>query len=235
MPSFARATAVLLPGSGSDADFVLRAFAPVAALCARTVAVDAEPPSVVDGYRAALDAAAADGPVVVCGVSLGSAAAARWALDRPDADVTLVLTLPPWSGPAGADTPAAVSARVTAETVDERGAAEAIARMQSGSPAWLARELTRSWAAHGDFLAPALREAAGYRAPTEAELRGLRAPTVVVGAEGDLIHPVAVARAWGAAIDGAAVEVVELAELGPDPAVLGRAGVRRLTGISPGA
>ena len=224
-----RTTAVLLPGSGSDADFALRAFAPLTALCARTVAVDATPPSVVAGYRAALDAAAADGPLMVCGVSLGSAVAADWALEHPDSDVTLVLTLPPWCGTAGPDVPAAISARVTADTVDEVGAAEAIARMRAGSPPWLARELSRSWAAHGDFLAPALREAAGYAAPTESALGGLVARAVVVGAEGDLIHPVATARAWAAAIpDGTAV-VVDLADLGPDPAVLGRAGLEGLT------
>ncbi|TWS25008.1 alpha/beta hydrolase [Tsukamurella sputi] len=222
-------TAVLLPGSGSDADFVLRAFAPLTALCERTVAVDATPPSVVSGYRAALDAAASDGPLLACGVSLGSAVAASWALEHPDADVTLVLALPPWCGAAGPDVPAAMSARVTADTVDEVGAAEAVARMRAGSPPWLARELSRSWAAHGDFLAPALREAAGYAAPTEDALRGLRARTVVVGAEGDLIHPVATARAWGAAIPAAATVVVDLADLGPDPATLGRAGIAGLT------
>ncbi len=224
-----RSTAVLLPGSGSDADFVLRAFAPLTALCARTVAVDAAPPSVESAYRAALDAAAADGPVLVCGVSLGSAIAANWALEHPEAEVALVLTLPPWCGAAGSDVPAALSARVTAETVDEVGSAEAIARMRAGSPPWLARELSRSWAAHGDFLSTALREAAGYAAPTEEALGALTARTVVVGAEGDQIHPVAVARTWGNAIPGAATVVVELADLGPDPAVLGRAGIDGLT------
>ncbi len=224
-----RSTAVLLPGSGSDADFALRAFAPLTALCRSTMAVDAEPPSVVAGYRAALDRAASDGPLLACGVSLGSAVAAAWALEHPEADVTLVLTLPPWSGPAGPEVPAALSARVTADTVEDLGAAAAIARMQDGAPAWLARELTRSWAAHGDFLAPALREAAGFVAPSEERLAGLRARTVVVGAEGDLIHPLPVARAWGAAIPGADTVVVALADLGPDPAVLGRAGLGALT------
>ncbi len=225
MELFAHTTAVLLPGSGSDADFVLRAFAPLSERCARTVAVDAAPPSVVAGYRAALDAAASDGPLLACGVSLGAAVAAGWALDNPDAEVTLVLTLPPWFGAAGPEVPAALSARVTADTVDEVGAAEAIARMRAGSPPWLARELSRSWAAHGDFLAPALREAAGFAAPTEAGLGGLAVGTVVVGADGDQIHPVATARAWGAAIPGAAVRIVALADLGPDPAVLGRAAI----------
>ncbi|TWS20103.1 alpha/beta hydrolase [Tsukamurella asaccharolytica] len=229
MPLPAHTTAVLLPGSGSDADFALRAFAPLTALCARAVAVDAAPPSVVAGYRAALDAAASDGPLLACGVSLGSAVAASWALEHPDAEVTLVLTLPPWCGKPGPEVPAAVSARVTADTVDEVGPAEAIARMRAGSPPWLARELSRSWAAHGDFLAPALREAAGYAAPTESALGGLGARTVVVGAEGDLIHPVATARAWASAIPGAAAVVVDLADLGPDPAVLGRAGLDGLT------
>ncbi|MCS3780050.1 alpha/beta hydrolase [Tsukamurella ocularis] len=224
-------TAVLLPGSGSDADFALRAFAPLTALCARTVAVDATPPSVVAGYRAALDEATSDGPLLICGVSLGSAVGASWALEHPGADVTLVLTLPPWCGAAGPDVPAAMSARVTANVIDEVGATEAIARMRAGSPPWLARELSRSWAAHGDFLAPALREASGYAAPTEVALGGLVGRAVVVGAEGDLIHPVATAHAWAAAIPHATVEVVDLADLGPDPAVLGRAGLAGLTAV----
>lgn len=225
----AHTTAVLLPGSGSDADFVLRAFAPLTAHCARIVAVDATPPSVVAGYRAALDEAASRGPVLACGVSLGTAVAANWALENPGADIVLVLTLPPWCGTPGAQAPAAMSATVTAETVDEAGAEEAIARMRAGSPPWLARELSRSWAAHGDFLATALREAAGYAAPTEEALARLGARAVVVGAEGDLIHPVATARTWGASIPDSAVVVVDLAELGPDPAVLGRAGLEGLT------
>ncbi|GAB3126426.1 alpha/beta fold hydrolase [Tsukamurella serpentis] len=224
-----RTTAVLLPGSGSDADFVGRAFAPIAQHCRRVVALDPAAPSVVDGYRSALTAAGADGPVLACGFSLGSAVAARWALDHPDAEIRLVLALPAWSGPAGPDAAAAVSARFTAQTVDRLGPAAAITRMQEGSPPWLARELTRSWAAHGDFLAPAMREAASFVAPTEAELTRLRAPVVVIGALDDPIHPLAVARAWSEAIPQAPLQVVQLAELGPDPAVLGRAALAGFT------
>lgn len=229
MPLHTHATAVLLPGSGSDANFVRRAFAPVTALCADSVSVDAQPPSVVASYWRALDDAAASGPVIVCGVSLGSAVAAKWALAHPDAGVSLVLTLPPWSGAAGADTPAAASALITADTVDEVGADEAIRRMQAGSPSWLASELTRSWAAHGPFLASALREAACYVAPSLPELETLRADTVVIGAAGDAIHPVTVARAWGERIPGARTEVVNLSELGAAPDVLGRTAVAAFT------
>ncbi|MDF0531305.1 alpha/beta hydrolase [Tsukamurella sp. 8F] len=226
---FSAATAVLLPGSGSDGDFVRRAYAPLTALCARVLAVDARPPSVEAAYRSALDDAAALGPVVVCGVSLGSVIGSRWAAERCGAGVAgLVLALPPWTGPTAPDTPAALAARVTADTVDAVGPVEATARMRSSSPGWLARELSRSWAAHGAFLSPALREAAACPGPTGVELARVHTPTVVIGARGDAVHPAAVADEWASAIPAATALTVELAELGGDPAVLGRVAAKAL-------
>ncbi|MFC7753090.1 serine aminopeptidase domain-containing protein [Tsukamurella soli] len=226
-PDPAAATAVLLPGSGSDGDFVRRAFAPVAERCARVVAVDAAPPSVVDGYLAALEAARGRGPVVACGVSLGAAVAARWAAGAPAATGALVLALAPWCGEPG-DAPAALAAQATADAVDVDGAQAAIAAMQAGSPPWLARELTRSWAAHGAFLAAALREAGAYRGPTVTELGRVTMPTVVIGARGDAVHPEAVAAEWAAALPSATHVTVDLAELGTDATALGRAAVQAL-------
>jgi pimeloyl-ACP methyl ester carboxylesterase len=221
----ARATAVLLPGSGSDADFVARAFAPLTAHCRAVVACDAVPPTVTGGYRNALDGAAAHGPVLACGVSLGTAVAAGWAVDRDPEATVLVLALPPWTG-APSDAVAALAARATAEQVERHGPAAAIAAMQASSPPWLARELTRSWAAHGDFLAPALREAAGFDAPSTADLARIAADTVVIGARGDLVHPLEMARLWTQAIPGAVGVTVDLADLGPAPSTLGAAAER---------
>lgn len=223
-PDFlAHATAVLLPGSGSDADFVSRAFAPLTGRCAAVVACEATEPTVVGGYIAALDRAAGNGPVLACGVSLGAVVAARWALGRPARSCALVLALPPWTGIPTDEAPAARAARVTAELIEERGLDRAIAGMRASSPPWLARELSRSWAAHGDFLAAALREAAEHPAPTAAELAGLSADTVVIGARGDQVHPLEVARVWAAAAPRAVGVTVDLEQLGPAPHTLGRA------------
>lgn len=74
--------AVMLPGTGSDADFVGRAFATaLSAAGIELIEVDPQPRTVVAGYRAALDEAAATaGPLLFGGISLGAAVAALWAL-----------------------------------------------------------------------------------------------------------------------------------------------------------
>ncbi|MGE3284595.1 MAG: alpha/beta hydrolase [Pseudonocardia sp.] len=90
--AFPPATAVVLPGSGSDDDFVRRAFTgPLAALGIRLVAPAPLPGrAVVAGYREALDDAAAGATargeaLLAGGVSLGALVAARWAADRAGA------------------------------------------------------------------------------------------------------------------------------------------------------
>jgi pimeloyl-ACP methyl ester carboxylesterase len=86
---FPAVSAVVLPGSGSDGDFVRRAFAgPLRALGIRLVAPAPRPGrEVVAGYHAALDAAAARAgargeALLAGGVSLGALVAARWAAQR---------------------------------------------------------------------------------------------------------------------------------------------------------
>ncbi|WP_460863467.1 alpha/beta fold hydrolase, partial [Rhodococcus aerolatus] len=91
--------AVVLPGTGSDGRFARAAFGP--ALDAAGVAgrfVDPTPGGVVRGYRAALDAAARRGPVLVAGVSLGALVGLTWAAEHPGQVAGLALALPPWSG-----------------------------------------------------------------------------------------------------------------------------------------
>ena len=67
-------TTVLLPGTGSDDDYLRRAFGePLRRAGATLVAVAPRPQHLVAGYLAALEDASAAGPVAVGGVSLGAA------------------------------------------------------------------------------------------------------------------------------------------------------------------
>ena len=87
---------VLLPGTGSDDEYLTRAFAdPLRAVGAKVVAVRPEPAALLAGYVRALQQAAADGPIAVGGVSLGAAVAAGWALEHPTDVVAVLAALPP--------------------------------------------------------------------------------------------------------------------------------------------
>ena len=75
---------VLLPGTGSDDDYVYRAFS--AALHAIGAVVAASVPQssgLIGGYVADMDNAAREAPIAVGGVSIGAAVAAAWALLHP--------------------------------------------------------------------------------------------------------------------------------------------------------
>jgi pimeloyl-ACP methyl ester carboxylesterase len=224
--------AVVLPGSGSDEQFVRVAFeAPLRAVGIELVS---PPPrrgaDVVDGYRAALDAAAAGPePLLVGGVSLGAHVAAAWAAER-SADLDgrlggLLLALPAWTGdPGGA--PAAVAARATAAQVRAGGTAAALEAAAAGSPPWLAAELARAWPRYGDGLAAALEAAAAEPGPDAAALRSLRVPAGIAALVDDPVHPLAEALRWRRWLPTASLRTTTLAALGADPSVLGRAAVR---------
>ena len=215
--------AVLLPGTGSDDDYLRRAFTgPLSRSGATLVAVAPDPSRLVAGYLEALDEAASSSPIAVGGVSLGAAVAAAWALSHPDRAVAVLAALPPWIGVSGT-APAALAARYTADALRRQGLSETIATMRATSPAWLADELSRSWHGQWPDLADALEEAAAYTAPEISELGGLDAPMGVVAASDDPAHPLDVARRWAAAAPRAALQTVSLAEFGPDPAALGTA------------
>jgi hypothetical protein len=228
------ATAVLLPGSGSDAVFVRRAFA--GPLAAFGIAVHAVRPTPgVDpatGYRRALDAVAGRALarpgrslLLVGGISLGAHVAAGWTAEqhrdrRPDG---LLLALPAWHGPPG-DAPAAMAARLTAARVRAGGTAAAVAAArEGGAPGWLVAELERAWAGYGDRLADALDAAAASPAPDPAALAGIAVPTGIAAVRDDPVHPHAEARTWAAALPAAAVVAASFAAFGADPQVLGRA------------
>jgi pimeloyl-ACP methyl ester carboxylesterase len=212
-----------MPGSGSDAEFAAKAFGPALreAANADIVAVQPYPAGVMAGYRRALEEAAARGPVLACGISLGAVAAAQFALDRPEATAGILAVMPPWTG-EGSGAPSKASASWSAAQMRERGIAPVAADMAATSPRWLAAELTRSWAAHGALLPQALDEAAACPAPTLGELRAIAAPVGIVTATDDPVHPSAVAREWHAAIPAARLAETTLAAIGADPSIIGR-------------
>lgn len=222
-------TAVALPGTGSDADFARRAFAPALTDAdIPLVAVDPDPLGVVKSYREALDDAARHGAVLIAGISIGAVVGLDWATTHPEATAGVIATLPPWLGLPGS-APAALSAALTADQLRTDGLEAVIARMQAGSPAWLAAALTQSWRAQWPHLPSALDEAATYHAPDEDDLARCPVPVAVVGATDDPVHPFAVAETWARCLPNARLAQVTLDDIGTDPAILGRRGLAELT------
>ncbi|HST66653.1 MAG TPA: alpha/beta hydrolase [Mycobacteriales bacterium] len=220
--------AVILPGAGSSAGFVARAFGP--ALRAAGYALVTPPPEpgpgVVEAALRALDEAAATYPGVrlVGGVSLGAHLAARWAVGHPDLDGVL-LALPAWTGAPGV---VAAATAASAGTIDRLGTDGALAAAGAAVP-WVAAELAAAWPAYGDRLAASLRAAAAAPGPTVAELASLRVPAGLVAFADDPLHPHAVAREWAAALPRAALRTLHLADAAPDPAILGATALAALT------
>jgi pimeloyl-ACP methyl ester carboxylesterase len=215
--------AVLLPGTGSDDDYVYRAFSPALhEVGALAMAHAPQPGRLIAGYLEALDDASRETPIVVAGVSLGAAVGTGWAIAPPRRVVAVLAALPAWTGsPQGA--PAALAALQSAHELRRDGLVAATARMQASSPPWLAAELTRSWVGQWPELPDAMAEAAGYVAPTSGQLGTLAVPMGVACAADDPIHPVEVGLEWVAAAPHASLRTVTLAEIGTDPAVLGAA------------
>jgi pimeloyl-ACP methyl ester carboxylesterase len=216
-------TVVLLPGTGSDDDYVYRAFsAALHDVGATVVTPSPQPHRLIDAYLRELDDAARPGPIAVGGVSIGAAVATSWALAHPSHAVAVLAALPAWTG-SPVNAPAALAARHSAHELRRDGLGAAIAAMRASSPAWLADELTRSWAGQWPGLPDAMEEASAYVAPTCEELETLAVPMGVAAATDDLVHPVEVALEWVAAAPRAALKTVTLDAMGADPAVLGAA------------
>jgi len=222
---------VLLPGTGSDDDYVYRAFSSALHQVGAVPLPHApQPEALIAGYTAALESAAADGPIAIGGVSIGSAVAVSWAIAHPERVVAVLAALPAWTG-RGDDTAAACSALQTAHELRTDGLGATTARMEASSPAWLAAELTRSWVGQWPALPDAMSEAARYVAPTVPELEMLRAPLGVAAASDDPLHPLDVGVEWVAAAPHASLRTVTLEQIGADPAVLGAACVAALTDL----
>jgi pimeloyl-ACP methyl ester carboxylesterase len=222
-------TTVLLAGTGSDDDYVYRAFSAALHDAGAIIVTPApQPDRLVEGYRDALDNAARTQPIAVGGVSIGAAVATAWALARPGRAVAVLAALPAWTG-SPESAPAALAARHTADALRRDGLTSATARMQASSPPWLAAELTRSWVGQWPSLPDAMDEAARYVAPTSGELEALAVPMGVAAATDDPVHPVGVALEWVSAAPRAALRTVTLDAMGADPAVLGAACVAALS------
>ena len=213
---------VLMPGTGSDDDFIRRAFAdPLQQAGAVLVAVRPRPADLLRGYAGAVQEAAENGPIAIGGVSLGAAFGAAWAVANPTQTVAVLAALPPWTGAPG-DAPAA-AARHTAALLRSEGLEAVTAAMRAGSPGWLADELERSWRGQWPGLPDALEAAAGFAAPDTAALARLSVPMGVVGSPDDAVHPLAVAEHWAHTAPRAALRTVTFAEFGPHPEALGAA------------
>jgi pimeloyl-ACP methyl ester carboxylesterase len=222
---------VLLPGTGSDDDYVRRAFSgPLQTVGALLVAPPPRPGRLIDGYLSALDDAAREGPIAVGGVSIGAAVAAAWALAHPTRTIAVLAALPAWAGAPGS-APAALAARQSATQLRADGLAATTTRMRASSPPWLADELARSWRAQWPQLPDAMEEAAAYVAPSCVELTRLAAPLAVAAAVDDPIHPLQVAVDWVDAAPRAGLRTVTLDQLGADTAALGAACLAALTGL----
>jgi pimeloyl-ACP methyl ester carboxylesterase len=214
---------VVLPGTGSDDDYVRRAFCgPLRKVGAVLVAPPPQPDHLIDGYLSALDDAARQGPIGVGGVSIGAAVAAAWALSHPRHTVAVLAALPPWIGAPG-PAPAALAARYSASRLRADGLVETTAQMRASSPQWLADELARSWQAQWPKLPDAMEEAAGYVAPSRVDLARLAAPLGVVAAVDDPIHPLEVGADWAGAAPRGVLRTVTLDQMGADTAALGAA------------
>jgi pimeloyl-ACP methyl ester carboxylesterase len=223
--------AILLPGTGSDDDYVYRAFsAALHDVGAVVVAHAPQPDGLVAGYVAALGNAAREAPIAVGGVSLGAAVAASWALAHPTRTVAVLAALPPWTGAPDA-APAAQAARNTAQVLRRDGLVAGTVAMRESSPPWLADELTRSWVGQWPALPDALEEASRFVAPTCAELESLSVPMGVTSAVDDPVHPLEVGLEWVAAAPRAALRTVTLADIGADPGALGAACVAALADV----
>jgi pimeloyl-ACP methyl ester carboxylesterase len=224
-------TVVLLPGTGSDDDYVYRAFSvALHGVGAVVVASAPEPSHLVAGYLRELDDAARHGPIAVGGISIGAAVATSWALAHPADAVAVLAALPAWTGEPDAAA-AALAARYTAHQLRTDGLAAAIAQMRASSPTWLSDELARSWVGQWPALPAAMDEASAYVAPTVDELATLRVPMGVAAAIDDPVHPVEVALEWVAAAHRAALQTFTLDELGSDPAILGTSCVTALLSL----
>lgn len=222
---------VLLPGTGSDDDYVYRAFSPALhSVDAVPVAHAPQPGRLIAGYLEALEDAARVAPIAIAGVSLGAAVGVSWAIANPGRVIAILAALPPWTG-APHHAPAAQAALYSAQELRRDGLVAATARMRRSSPAWLADELTRSWVGQWPELPDAMEQAAGYIAPTSGQLETLTVPMGVVSATDDLIHPVQVGVEWVAAAPYASLRTVTLDEFGHDPAVLGVACLAALADI----
>ena len=141
--------AVVLAGTGSDDDYITRAFGgPLRDAGATLLAPPPQPTRLIDGYLSGLDDAAREGPIVVGGVSIGAAVAVAWALRHPQRTVAVLAALPAWTGAPGSS-PAAIAARYSAQRLREDGLITRAAATADGSPAAVEQTQRETMTAEG--------------------------------------------------------------------------------------
>ncbi|GEE02621.1 hypothetical protein nbrc107696_30670 [Gordonia spumicola] len=231
-------TVIVMPGTGSDADFVRRVFHRRAAVTGAELHCLEPDADLVASYLTRIDAIAERSEsVIVGGVSIGAAIAVSWALDpgRAARCDGVLAALPAWSGAPG-DSVASVSARLTAESIENDGLEPTVSAMVAGSPDWLGAELARSWRSlHPRGLVAQLRAASTFVGPSLTDIASLTVPLGVAVAPDDPLHPADVGRAWAAAAPRGAVVETPLTEFGPDERLLGDACFAALADAASGA
>lgn len=155
------------------------------------------------------------GPAAVVGVSMGAGVAVALALRKPAAVRSLVLIRPAWGdtvpppnlvpllaagdhlrryGPVGRDRFARTGVYAEVAAGSPAAAASLLAQFDDAEAVRRSVRLVRmAWSA----------PFSSYR-----ELAGIGVPSVVVGAPGDPVHPLALAAEWAAAIPGAVLRTV---------------------------
>ncbi|GAB17917.1 hypothetical protein GOEFS_042_00080 [Gordonia effusa NBRC 100432] len=212
---------VAMPGTGSDADYVRRAFGRAASTLGIDLIALEPTANLVGGYLDGLaDAVRTHRRILVGGVSIGASIATSWALRNTPTCAGVLAALPPWTGDPG-ESVAAASALATASALRRDGLNATVEAMVAGSPGWLADELTRSWRRLYPDLLDQLDAAASFVGPTLAELAGLDVPLAITVATDDPIHPVGVGRSWASAAPHTALREVTLTEWGTNAALLG--------------
>ncbi|MEZ5186129.1 MAG: hypothetical protein R2720_10325 [Candidatus Nanopelagicales bacterium] len=213
---------VMLHGAGSTAQFMQRTFGQAAGRRGwRFVAPDVRGATMAEMVGIIEECSPGPGDVVG-GVSLGSHAAAAFAIEHGWRG-RLSLVMPAWT-----DRPAAVAA-LTAHTADAIAAtsvSEVIAGIEEHAPAgdWILTELRQAWGSMpAEELTNALRVAAAQPAPTAAQLATIRATARVVGLDQDPTHPLAVAERYAKAIPDATLVVLPRDLNGAGPSLLAEA------------
>jgi pimeloyl-ACP methyl ester carboxylesterase len=158
------------------------------------------------------------------GVSLGAGALARLLADHPGALERAVLMLPSaLDEPSrGTRDPAVTRLQAMADAVDA-GDVEGLARLlRDHQPAAVrARPQVRLWARRraaeliGTPVAVVLRGFAGQAPLADAgQLAGVTCPVLVIGQDGDEVHPLGVARRYAEALPAATLEVLPAGGVG---------------------
>lgn len=173
--------------------------------------------------------------VVVAGVSMGAAVAARFTLKYPDRVRGLVLVRPAWTNEPMTEnlTPNVEVARLLRSMrVDDALAAFQTSplyeRLKAASPhaaESLSSQFLRPNAAERAVRLDRMPRSTPYTTPSD--LLAIVQPTVVIGCDRDPLHPIAFARAWSELIPGAALQLVTPSA---DDVALHRRDVRKAVG-----